>query len=88
MKRRDAIALLAMAGTVAPFNRLRAASSDASRYGLSAAARPEVNAAALQRCLDDNAGGTVTIPGSDGEYPLAGRITVGAHTQLMLGDGT
>jgi parallel beta-helix repeat protein len=50
-------------------------------------AQAEVNSAAFQRCLNDTVNGPVTIPGADGEYLLAGRITVPAGRTIVLGDG-
>jgi len=87
MNRRDAIARLVAAGTLAPFRELRAASSDVRSYGLKPDARPEVNAAALQRCFNDNRGGQVSVPGAAAEYQIAGPVTVSEGTTLVLGDG-
>ena len=61
---------------------------DVRRYGMSVTAVPGENAAALQRCLNASAGSaTVTIPGADAAYQLAGRITAPSGTTISLGNG-
>jgi hypothetical protein len=61
---------------------------DIRRYGMSVAAAPGANAAALQRCLNASAGSaTVTIPGADAPYQLTGRITAPPGTTISLGNG-
>jgi len=90
MNRRDAITLLAGLGAAAPFGRARAAKpagGDVRSYGMRPDASPAANAAALQRCLNANTGGQVSIPGADADYQLTGRITAPAGTSIALGDG-
>jgi len=87
MNRRDAIALLAGLGAAAPFANVKAANGDARSYGMAPSATPAVNAGALQRCLNANVGGQVTIPGADADYQLTGRVTAPAGTSITLGDG-
>jgi hypothetical protein len=61
---------------------------DVRRYGMSVAATPADNAAALQRCLNASAGAaTVTIPGAGADYQLRGRISAPPGTSIVLGDG-
>src|SRR5215469_3493459 len=84
LNRRETIALLGGLGLSAPFARLRAASRDVAAYGLKADASPAVNTAALQQCLNDNAGSTIRIPGAQADYQLSGRITAPAGTSLVL----
>jgi len=88
MNRRDAIRLMAAFGAAAaPCAWARPAGGDVRGYGMSPDASPAVNSAALQRCLNANSGGQVTIPGADADYQLAGRITAPAGTSIALGDG-
>ena len=88
MNRRDAIRLMtALGAAAAPWARARAAGGDARSYGMSPGASPAANSAALQRLLNANSGGQVTIPGADADYQLAGRITAPAGTTVVLGDG-
>lgn len=61
---------------------------DVRRYGMSVAAAPAQNAAALQQCINASAGSaTVTIPGADAAYQLTGRITAPPGTNISLGNG-
>jgi len=61
---------------------------DVRRYGMSVAASPSDNAAALQRCLNASAGSTVvTIPGADAAYRVSGRITAPSGTSIALVTG-
>jgi len=88
MNRRDAITLLAAFGAAAvPCPRARAAGGDVRSYGMSPDASAAANSAALQRCLNANTGGQVTIPGADADYQLTGRITAPAGTSIALSDG-
>jgi hypothetical protein len=87
MNRRDAIALLAGLGAAGSLRKARAAGGDARSYGMDPGATPAVNSAALQKCLNSNAGSEVTIPGADSDYQLSGRITAPAGTSITLGDG-
>ncbi len=84
MNRRDAIALLAGLSAAAPFRRVRAASGDASSYGLKPDSSPQANTAALQKCLNDNAGHQVVIPGADAEYQFSGKVSAPAGTSIVL----
>jgi len=84
MNRRDAIAVLAGLGIAAPFARLKAATKEPGAYGLRPDASPAVNAAALQKCLNENAGSNVVIPAASAAYQLSGRITAPAGTSLVL----
>ncbi len=84
MNRRDAMALLAGLGAVMPLTSLRSASGDASSYGLRPDASPQTNTAALQKCLNDNPGRQVLIPGADAEYQLSGRVSAPAGTSIVL----
>jgi hypothetical protein len=87
MNRRETVALLAALGFATPFAKLRAASSDVRAYGMKPDAAPAVNAAALQKCLKENAGTTITIPGAPADYQVSGTITAPAGTSLVLADG-
>ena len=87
MDRRNALALLTSAAIAAPFARLRAASGDIRSYGMAPDAAPDTNAAALQACLDDNAGRVVRVPGADHEYLMKGRIEVPGGSTIVLDDG-
>jgi hypothetical protein len=60
---------------------------DVRRYGMTPAAAPAENAAALQRCLNASARAvTVTIPGADTDYQVTGRITAPTGTSIALGN--
>jgi hypothetical protein len=61
---------------------------DVRRYGMSVAAAPPENAAALQRCLNASAGAaTVSIPAADAEYQISGRVTAPPGTSISLAGG-
>ena len=84
LNRRETVALLSGLGLSAPFAKLRAASRDVAAYGFKADASAAANTAALQQCLNDNAGTTIRIPGAQADYQLSGRITAPAGTSLVL----
>jgi parallel beta-helix repeat protein len=50
-------------------------------------AAPAANTAALQKCLDEARGTTVTIPGADADYQLSGKVTAPPGTSIVLGNG-
>lgn len=98
MQRRSALQLMAAAGLqpiLSSWSRAQPAAErssfargDVRRYGMSPDAAPDVNTAALQRCLNESAGHTaVMIPGADREYRLSGRITAPSGSSIVLGDG-
>ena len=87
MNRRDVMTLLAAVAAASPLSKARAAGGDVRGYGMKPDASPAANAAALQRCLNDNIGAPVTIPGADADYQLAGKISAPANTSIVLGDG-
>jgi hypothetical protein len=87
MNRRDAMMFLAGLGAAAPFSRAGAAGGDARSYGLRPDGTPAANSAALQRCLNANAGAQIVIPATDADYQLTGRITAPAGTSINLTDG-
>ncbi len=62
---------------------------DVRRYGMKPAAPAEVNSAALQRCLNANAGGDnpVTIPRAERPYEVIGTIRAPAGTAIVLEEG-
>jgi len=87
MNRRDAITLLVGFSASVPFVRARAASGDVRAYGVKPDATPEANTAALQRCLNENAGTPIVIPGADADYQLSGKLSAPAGTTIVLRDG-
>jgi parallel beta-helix repeat protein len=97
MKRRAVLSLLATSGIYvvttraavdAPRLNTSFPTGDLRRYGVAPSGAPEVNSAALQRCLDESAGkATVRVPAADADYTLAGRITAPAHTTIVLEKG-
>jgi parallel beta-helix repeat protein len=60
---------------------------DVRRYGMSVNASPAENTAALQRCLNANAGSTTVVSAADGDYRLSGRISAPSKTSIALGRG-
>ncbi len=87
MNRRDAMTLLAAIAAASPLPKARAADGDVRSYGMKPDASPATNAAALQRCINENAGARVMIPGADADYQISGKISAPANTSIVLGDG-